>query len=129
LSHFTRVRTQLTDRVVLEGALRRMGFTPQPTGKGVGGYLGQRIDASFKIQPRKDSYEIGFVETPTGYTVVADWWGVKGITEKVLLQQLRQQYAVEVTTRTLQDRGFKLEQQSEDSDGTIRLVLHRSVGG
>lgn len=128
MSHFTKVRTRLTDRAVLEGALQRMGYAVEPPGRGIKGWMGQRTDAAFKIKPTPKSYEIGFIPSSSGFTIVADWYGVEGVSEAALLVQLTQQYAVEATMRTLEARGFELDTQVNDDDGMVRLKLRRSIG-
>ncbi len=73
------------------------------------------------------SYDIGLKKTDKNqYQVIADWFGVKGITQKKFMEQLTQRYAYHATLDKLTDQGFALiEEQSEK--GEIKMVLRRMV--
>src|SRR5690606_30638029 len=90
MSHFTKVRTRLSDGEVLRKALAEMGYDVEPAGKGVRGYRGRRTDAEFKVRPGRGGYEIGFAPSDDGYVLVADWFGIRGTTEQSFLRELRQ---------------------------------------
>lgn len=127
MSHFTKVRTRLADGDVLRRALEGMGHTVEPAGRGVRGYRGRRTDAEFKIRPTGGSHEIGFAPSGDGYVLVADWWGVHGLTETSFVRALKQQYALVSTLSTLAGRGFEVDRQSTGESGEIRVVLRRHV--
>lgn len=125
MSHFTRVRTRFADGTVLRRALEEMGHEVRPVGRGVRGWMGQRTDAEFKIRPGRGNHEIGFVESKAGYEVVADWYGVRGTTEREFVRELRQTYALVSTVSTLRERGFEIDRRSTEESGEIRVVLRR----
>lgn len=128
MSHFTRVRTRLLDEATLRAALQHLGYRPEPVGQGVHGYAGKRAEAQFKIRPGRNRYEIGFVPSSQGYTVVADWWGLRGMEREEFTRALAQRYALVATRSTLEAKGFHVDEQVEGQDGEIRLVLRRTVG-
>ncbi|TYK52551.1 DUF1257 domain-containing protein [Actinomadura decatromicini] len=126
MSHFTKVRTRLTDGGVLRRALAEMGHTVQPAGRGVRGYLGRRTKAEFKIRPAGGEHEIGFAPSDEGYVLVADWWGIRGLREEPFVRDLKQKYALVSTLSTLAERGFEVDRRSVDEkSGDIRVVLRR----
>lgn len=128
MSHFTRIRTRLTDGRLLREALERMGHTVRPPGRGVVGYRGQRTDAEFKICPRTGEHEIGFAPSANGYVLVADWWGINSVAKKAFTRELNQQYALVSAVSTLEARGFRIDEQIQDETGEIRVVLRRHAG-
>lgn len=126
MSHFTRVRTRFVDGTVLRSALAEMGHEVRPAGQGIRGFMGQRTGAEFKIRPDRGKYEIGFVNSPGGYEVVADWYGIRGTTETRFVQQLKQKYALVSTVSTLRERGFEVDSSSTEESGDVRVVLRRA---
>ncbi|HEY8478619.1 MAG TPA: DUF1257 domain-containing protein [Spirillospora sp.] len=128
MSHFTTVRTRLADGEVLRKALEQMGHTVEPAGRGVRGYMGRRSDAEFKVRPEGSEHEIGFTPSDDGYAVVADWWGIHGMTEESFVRDLKQQYALVATVSALEKQGFAVEQRTDEESGDIRVVMRRHVG-
>lgn len=128
MSHFTKVRTRLSDGEVLRKALAEMGYDVEPAGKGVRGYRGRRTDAEFKVRPGRGGYEIGFAPSDDGYVLVADWFGIRGTTEQSFLRELKQRYALVATISSLESHGFEVERRRTEKTGDIRVVLRRHVG-
>lgn len=128
MSHFTKLKTRLADGETLRTALEQMGHPVEPPGRGVRGYLGRHTDAEFKIRPEGGTHEIGFAPSEDGYELVADWWGVHGLTEQSFVRTLKQQYALVSTLSTLEARGFEVDRRSDEESGDIRVVLRRHVG-
>lgn len=126
MSHFTRTRTKLSDADTLRGALEALGYEVLPPGQGVMGFAGGKAKAEFKIKPGLADYEIGFVASKDGYSIVADWWGLRGLEEKSFIQSLTQGYARFATVSRLSDEGFKVEDEQVDDEGVIRLTLART---
>jgi len=58
--------------------------------------------------PTKGGSDIGFRRTDSGYEVVADWWGVRGLEQKEFLRQLNHRYAYHAARAKLQEQGFNL---------------------
>ena len=125
MSHFSRIKTQMKDKDLVLKTLSDLGFQYE-TGEGlnVRGFLGagMPVDVRIKFQ---NSYDIGLRETEHGYEVVADWYGVKGITEKALTERLNQRYAYNATRSRLEEQGFDMVEEEVEETGQIRLVLRR----
>ncbi|WP_405088325.1 DUF1257 domain-containing protein [Microbispora sp. NBC_01389] len=105
-----------------------MGYAIEPVANGVRGFQGQRANAEFKICPPKTKHEIGFVPSNDGYAIIADWWGIHGLTKTSFTRDLNQQYALLTTIATLESRGFEVAEQLKDETGALRVVLRRSAG-
>lgn len=93
---------------------------------GVHGWRGQKANAAFKVRPSGTKYEIGFVAKPgCGFTVIADWWGVRVVRQQPFMQRLTREYALAGTISTLAAKGFEVQEQTEKTSGEIRVVLRR----
>jgi hypothetical protein len=58
--------------------------------------------------------------------MVADWWGVettKGISENEFVEQVTQQYAYVQVVNTVQEKGYAVEEQTTNEDGSISLKV------
>ncbi len=79
------------------------------------------------------AYGLGFVKNPDGtYDLVADWWGISGKNEKKIAEELKQQaetiqkeYARKMVLKQTAANGFDLVSETEEIDGTVRIVVRR----
>jgi hypothetical protein len=124
VSHFTRIPTRLTQSEFLLAALRDLGYQPQVGELEARGFAGNRTRVEVKIAA-SSGYDIGFRATVEGYEVVADWWGVPGLTQQAFLDRLHQRYAYHAARAKLQEQGFHLVEEQTQADGRIHLVLRR----
>jgi predicted Mrr-cat superfamily restriction endonuclease len=132
MSHFSRLKTQFRHREVLIQCLVDLGHTVE-TDTTIQGHEGKHsVDIAVKT---RSGYGIGFVQNADGtYDIVADWWGVKGIGQKRIAIELKKQaetiqkeYVKKmVLTETAKD-GFNLVSETEEADGTLRIVVRRWV--
>jgi hypothetical protein len=127
MSHFTTIRTQLVEASHLEKALVDLGHTVQHGPVTVNGYQGNTTQAELKIGTANQGYDIGFRRNGTAYELVADWWGIKGIEQGSFVKKLTQRYAYHAAQEALIAEGFCLVEEEQQQDGTIHLVLRRSV--
>ena len=78
-------------------------------------------------------YGVGFVKSPDGtYDMVADWWGVReptnGRSRRNLQQQagaIQKEYAKKMVLEQAAQDGFEVVSQTEEQDGTLRIVVRR----
>jgi len=132
VSHFTRLKTKFRHREALMQCLVDLGHTVE-IDTTIQGHEGKHsVDIAVKT---RGGYGIGFVQNTDGtYDMVADWWGVKGIGRKGIAAELRKQaetiqkeYVKKmVLTETARD-GFEVVSQTEEIDGTLRIVVRRWV--
>lgn len=127
MSHFTTIRTQLVEARHLEKALEDLGHAVTHGPVAVNGFMGNSTQADLKIGTADRNYDIGFRRTGSTYELVADWWGIRGIQQEHFVRQLTQRYAYHATKEALFAEGFNLVEEEQQQDGTLHLVLRRSV--
>jgi hypothetical protein len=64
--------------------------------------------------------------------MVADWWGVAGTDERKITQELagqadaiQKEYAKKMVLEQAALDGFEVVSQTEEQDGTLRIVIRR----
>jgi hypothetical protein len=125
MSHFTRVKTKMTDGETIRAALGELGYTVLP-GEKVAGFVGRTATAEFKIKPTSSHYEIGFSKTSSGYVMIADWTMLR-MNQAAFSEKLMQKYGRTATIQKLADQGYELVEEKVDQKGEIRMLLRRSL--
>jgi hypothetical protein len=127
MSHFTRVKTKMTDVEVLCEALRDIGHEPH-RGVVVRGYAGRSAPAEVVVRPG-GAYDVGFARAPDGTLhVLADWWGVgrdTGLREETFLPPVLQRYAYRTVVKQAAAQGFRVVQEVVGADQGIKLTIRR----
>ncbi|MGK7907825.1 MAG: DUF1257 domain-containing protein [Synechococcus sp.] len=97
MSHFSTLRTKITDEVVLKQSLRDLGLTVATDGN-IRGYNGQQVRADIVARLEGD-YDLGWSRNQDGsFDLVADLWGVaKKHNQTELINSINQKYAVNKT--------------------------------
>jgi hypothetical protein len=135
MSHFTKCDLKMTNVEALKRALAdlELGFEEAAEGQTVSvrGYRGQTLDASLKVD--MGTYDIGVVKNDDGtLELVADWWGVettKGISEAEMKQRLGQRYAYHNVLIACEAKGYAVEEEVNQEDGSIQLVVRKWAEG
>jgi hypothetical protein len=127
MSHFTRVKTRMVEKVYLQRALEDLGYRCVEGGVKVQGFAGRRARADLKVVRQDSGGEIGFRRTEDGYELVADWWSVRGVKQEQFLGQVMQRYAYQAARAKLEEQGFTLVTEENQKDGQIHLVLRRTT--
>ena len=122
MSHFTSIKTKMVEAEYVTQALADMGYRFEVGGTTIKGF-GGREQVDIKVFTR--GYDIGLRRTPGGFTIVADWWGVRGVDRKQFEQQLTQRYAYHAAVARLEAQGFTLVQEETQAEQRIHLVLRR----
>ena len=132
MSHFSRLKTKFRHREVLIQCLEDLGHTVE-TDTTIRGHEGKHsVDIAVKTH---GEYGIGFVQNADGtYDMVADWWGVKGVRQKKMTVALKEQaeniqkeYVKKMVLAETAKDGFEVVSQTEEVDGTLRIVVRRWV--
>lgn len=119
MSHFTRVRTELTDRRHLIDALEEMGHAIQENGR-VRGWGGQHETADLVIR-QSSGYDIGLRKTASGeYEVVADWMGAGD--QEEFTRRLRQENAAAAAIAQVRKQGYTDVRRKRTDEGDIEIV-------
>lgn len=133
MSHFTKCELKMTNLAALKKALEDLGYgytEAQAHQKAqVRGWRGQKTEAELSIDMGK--YDIGVVASENGtYDLTADWWGVettKAITEQEFKDTLYQKYQYHNVLQACEDKGYTVEEELNEEDGTIQLVVRKWV--
>jgi hypothetical protein len=135
MSHYTRLKTRITDPAALQQALADLGFpevevhaTAQPL---VGFEGSQRAQKAEVIIRRK---HVGWLSNDIGFQRSADGTFEAVISEydrnwysQAWLNRLLHRYAYHATRARLKEQGFDLIQEEQAPDGRIHLRLRRMV--
>jgi hypothetical protein len=133
MSHFTKCALKMTNLAALKKALADMELTFNEAEQGqtvsVRGYRGDKLQAAMSIDMGR--YDVGVVEAGDGtYDIVADWWGVettKGVSEDEFKNQLSQRYQYHNVKQACEEKGYAVEEEVNEEDGSIRLVVRKWV--
>lgn len=133
MSHFTKCELKLTNLTALKAALDDLGLEYQEAQANqavhVRGWRGATVDAALSINMGK--YDVGVVMNADGtFDMVADWWGVevtKGLTQEEFAQQVNQRYQYNNVRQACEAKGYTLEEEEVEEDGTVKLYVRRWV--
>jgi hypothetical protein len=124
MSHFSTIKTKITDERYLIRAIRELGYTAQQGSLSARGYMGSCTKVNVLIPAKSSGYDVGFRKEGEHYACVADWFGVQDIKQQEFLQKLNQHYATLIVKDQLAEQGFTLAEEQK-VDGRIHLVLRR----
>ena len=133
------MKTKLTDGDLVAECLDEIGMQYTRGDVTINGYGGDTANAEFKIRTANPSYDIGLVRTDKHYEIVADWYGITTPTRSDFQDQLHVTYAAAATKRALANtisqtkeslsrQRFQVAREVKEPDGSVRLVLRRTVG-
>ena len=133
MSHFTKCALKMTNLAAIKKALADMQlkFTEAVEGQTVTvrGYRGDKLQAAMSIDMGR--YDIGVVDNQDGtFGITADWWGVettKGVSEEEFKDQLNQKYQYHNVKQACEEKGYAVEEEVNEEDGSIRLVVRKWV--
>ncbi|MGN6108348.1 MAG: DUF1257 domain-containing protein [Kofleriaceae bacterium] len=133
MSHFTKCALKMTNLAAIKKALADMQlqFTEAELGQTatVRGYRGDKLQAAISIDMGR--YDVGVVDNQDGtYDITADWWGVettKGVSEEEFKHQLSQRYQYHNVKQACEEKGYAVEEELNEEDGSIRLVVRKWV--
>ena len=131
MSHFTKCELKMTNLAAIRAALEDLKLTFEEAAAGqqvvVRGYRGDTLKAQFKIDMGR--YDIGVIANENGtYDLTADWWGVettKGVSEEEFKNQLYQKYQYHNVKQACEEKGYAIEEEVNEEDGSIRLVVRK----
>ena len=115
MSHFSTLRTKISDAETLTNSLRDLGIQVN-TNADVRGYNGQRVRADI-VAVLEGEYDLGWSQNGDGtFDLIADLWGVaKKHNQTELINSINQKYAVNKTLSEVKQRGLQ--------NANVKLVL------
>ena len=125
MSHFTKIKTKLYDKMTIEKSLSDLNIEWETGATNVRGYKNQ--DQSAEIVIRQDNkHDIGFKWNGNEYELVADlmFWDQKYSVNK-FLNQVKQYYAYNLISKVSEEKNFQYVESETQQDGSIRLLLKK----
>ena len=127
MSHFTKVKTRIVDRAILEKTLQDLNYRIAPTNE-VAGWQGATRKADLVVKTR-GPYDVGFTKNgDNSFDIIADWWGLKtsiGLDRQQFVNQINQRYAYNKVVSEVKARGFSVTEEQVQPDQSIRVVVRR----
>ncbi len=122
MSHFTKVKTQLTDLAMVQRSLEALGYTVT-SGGAVRGYREQETPADLVV--RVDGrLDVGFRQDGKTVSMVGDFWG-SPTNAQDFLNRVSQRYAYLTIVEQTAQQGWQAVTEEAQPDGSVRLVLQR----
>jgi Protein of unknown function (DUF1257) len=117
MSHFSTLRTKISDAEVLKSSLRDLGISVK-TEADLRGYQGQKIRADI-VAVLEGEYDLGWSRNADGsFDLIADLWGVaKKHNQTELINSINQKYAINKTLTEVKQRGL--------SNANVAVVLQK----
>ena len=125
MSHFTKIKTKLYDKMTIEKSLSDLNIEWETGATNVRGYKNQ--DQSAEIVIRQDNkHDIGFKWNGNEYELVADlmFWDQKYSVNK-FLNQVNQRYAYNLISKVSEEQNFQYVESETQQDGSVRLLLKK----
>jgi hypothetical protein len=131
MSHFTKCALKMTNLAAIKKALADMKheFVEAEQGQSVTvrGYRGDSLKAAISVNMGR--YDVGVIDNQDGtFDITADWWGVettKGVSEEEFKHQLSQRYQYHNVKQACEEKGYAVEEEVNEEDGSIRLVVRK----
>ena len=125
MSHFTKIKTKLYDRLTIEKSLMDLNLEWEANGQKIRGYNNQEHSAEIVIR-QKNNHDIGFKWNNNEYELVADlmFWDQAYSVDK-FLNQIHQRYAFNLITKVSEEQNLQFVDTENLEDGSIRLLLRK----
>ena len=125
MSHFTKIKTKLYDRVTIEKSLSDLNIQWESGAEKIRGYKDQEHLADIVIR-QNNNHDIGFKWNNNEYELVTDlmFWDQTYSVDK-FLNQVNQRYAYNSIIQMSEREGFQLAQSKNPQDGSVRLLLRK----
>ncbi len=133
MSHFTSVKTEIKNLIMLKQALKDLNLEYVEAEAGqhlkIKGWNKEEFECLLEIKTG-GPYSVGIVQNKQteNYEFVADWWGVETYTELAqdqYMNRITQRYAYHTVMDKIKDKGYSLVNEEVDEDNNVRLVLRK----
>src|SRR5262245_38612781 len=133
MSHFTKCALKMTNLAALKKALADMQlkFTEAEQNQSVTvrGYRGDKLQAA--ISNEMVRYDIGVIANQDGtYGITTGRGGLEtpeGVSEEEFKNTLSQKYQYHNVKQACEEKGYAVEEEVNEEDGSIRLVVRKWV--
>jgi len=132
LSHFSRLKTIIKDKEILEDTLKDLGYNIRHSSS-ISGFEGTTTNVELAISMPK-GYDIGFVRNNAGtFDIIADFWGVDNQARnklnrdlKTVENRIKRDYSIKKVLKETSEQGFEVVEK-EENNGTMRITVRRWV--
>lgn len=133
MSHFTKVKTELKNLLILKQTLKDLDLTfveaDENTKINIKGWNNEKEEALLEIKTG-GPYSIGVVhnQEEDTYELVADWWGVEMYVEQSqeeFIDKISQKYAYNTVIDKIQTKGYDIATEEVDEENNLRIVLRK----
>jgi len=125
MSHFTKIKTKLSDRKTLEKSLSDLNIGWEVDATKVRGYNSQEHKAEIVIK-QANNHDIGFTWNGKEYEMVTDlMFRDQKYSVNKFLNQVSQRYAFNLITKVSNEQSFQYVGAENQEDGSIRLLLRK----
>jgi ABC-type transport system substrate-binding protein len=116
MSHFSTLRTKISDAEILKSSLSDLGITVKVESD-VRGYQNQRVRADI-VATLEGEYDLGWSRNADGsFDLIADLWGVaKRHNQTELINSINQKYAVNKTLNEVKRPGL--------NNANVKVLVH-----
>jgi hypothetical protein len=116
MSHFSTLRTKISDAEILKSSLSDLGITVKAESD-VRGYQNQRVRADI-VATLEGEYDLGWSRNADGsFDLIADLWGVaKRHNQTELINSINQKYAVNKTLSEVKRPGL--------NNANVKVLAH-----
>ncbi len=125
MSHFTKIKTKLYDRLTIEKSLSDLNIQWESNAEKIRGYKDQEHLADIVIR-QSNNHDIGFKWNNNEYELVTDlmFWNQTYSVDK-FLNQVHQRYAFNLITKVSEEQNLQFVETENLEDGSIRLLLRK----
>jgi hypothetical protein len=126
MSHFTKLKTKITDKACLLKALGNLDYSVEENSN-IRGYNG-RIRKGEIVIKTNGNFDIGFNKSThdDSYHILADWYGAAAAIRKnrrEFVNELQKEYSVTKVLHELRKKGYRIKSRYIKDTGEIKLLV------
>ena len=126
MSHFTRLKTKITDRECLLKTLKNLNYNFEENSS-IRGYNRRTRKADVVIKTHGE-FDVGFVRKSSddSFQILADWYGAAqsvGCARKEFVDKVQREYATTKVLHELRKKGYRIKSRSVNDTGEIKLLV------
>ncbi len=124
ISHFTTIKTKITDKECLIEALQNLNYVVKENVP-IRGYSGRKRHGDVVVKTGQ-SYDVGFIKNTDSFSLVADWYGATRAVQRSqqdFLQVVQKEYATQKVVNAVTQKGYRIQSRRTTKTGEIKLVV------
>ncbi len=125
MSHFTKLKTKITDRSCLLKTLENLHYNVEENST-IRGY-NQRTRKGDIVVKTNGDFDVGFVRGKhSSYQILADWYGAAaaiGKNRREFANEIQKEYSVTKVLVELRKKGYRIRSRYINDVGEIKLLV------